>query len=218
MFKFRIPFLDAEIAAGGIGEGVTSMTSSLSVRVNRVNDRKRTFREWTREMINLIKRGDENDYGIVSRKMVTTIGVRALADCMANDSNSRLSEVPVRGSLSYHAWGTGTGAEAKSDTTLTFAAPCVEGADYEKGVSGTHVSATSGVDATLESIATITATDSYAITEHGLYWQRGTPVILFEDSSQVVLFDRSKFDPINLIAGDSIQFTYTLTIYAGDPA
>jgi len=55
------------------------------------------------------------------------------------------------------------------------------------------------------SVGTISYTTTKAITEHGL----------FNTADSTVLMDRTVFSAINVVDGDSIQFTYTLTVTAG---
>ncbi|HYB96213.1 MAG TPA: hypothetical protein VEC39_14675, partial [Vicinamibacterales bacterium] len=57
------------------------------------------------------------------------------------------------------------------------------------------------------SVGTVTFDGSGAITEHGLMSQAAT--------GGGVLWDRSVFSPINVVNGDSIQFTYDVTFTAG---
>lgn len=207
MFRFRIPFIDSRIVVGGAREGLMTMTSSMSLKVIRSGKRKVTLREWFVEMRNLILRGDRQDYGVVSRKVVTTEGVRMLADLIANDSNSVLGAVPTPGAINAHYWGIGTAAEAVGNTwsTMSSNAP-TDG--IENAASGTHVSGTSSTNATYTSVATITATEGAAITEHAIGHRKG-------DDSALALLDRHKFDAINVVTNDSIQFTYVLTLNAG---
>ena len=56
-----------------------------------------------------------------------------------------------------------------------------------------------------KSVATISYSGSYAITEHGL----------FNASSGGALMDRTKFPAINVISGDSIQFSFQITFSSG---
>ena len=56
-----------------------------------------------------------------------------------------------------------------------------------------------------KSVATIPFTSTLAITEHGL----------FSASTSGTLWDHSVFAAINVVSGDSIQFTYDLTINDG---
>lgn len=88
--------------------------------------------------------------------------------------------------------GTGTATASKSDTAL----------GTEVGSrSATTVSVTgSGSSAKYQAVATITYGASYAITEAGL----------FTASTGGTLLIRADFPAINVVSGDSIQFTFTL--------
>lgn len=132
------------------------------------------------------------DLGVVSRRVVTTAGVRFLVD----DFNAGGTEIS---NMKFHAMGTGAVAEAAADTLL--------GAEVETRTSGSQASATAGVNATYTTVALITATAVRAITEHGLF-----NVIT---TATITLWDRSVFSVINLGIGDSITFTYVLTANSG---
>jgi len=56
-----------------------------------------------------------------------------------------------------------------------------------------------------QSVATITYSNSYSITEHGI----------FSAQTDGILLDRSKFNAINVDPNDSIRFTYKLTVNSG---
>lgn len=126
------------------------------------------------------------DYGVVSRRVVTNAGVAFLTDCFQN-----LAEAEA---INWHDSGTGTAAEAVTDTTITAAGPA--------RVAGTQSEPASNQYRT---VGTITYSATAAITEHGL----------FTASAAGSLWDRSVFAAINVGSGDSIQFTYTLTSNAG---
>lgn len=125
--------------------------------------------------------------GLISTRVVTTAGVNAIVDAL--QGTFTLSD------FKYHGMGTGGTAEAVGDTTLV--------TQVETRATGTQ---TEGASANIyRSVATITATATRAIVEHGL----------FSASSGGTLLDRSVFTVINLANGDSIQFTYELTLPAG---
>ena len=130
--------------------------------------------------------GTRIDMGVISRRVVTNAGVAFLANCFTNTAEPE--------NMNFHDSGTGVAAEAVGDTTITPAGPA--------RVSGTQSNPTSNQYRT---VATISYTATLAITEHGL----------FSASTAGTLWDRSVFTAINVVNGDSIQFTYTLTINAG---
>jgi hypothetical protein len=137
--------------------------------------------------------GKSTDLGVVSRRVVTTAGVNYLRDDFANGAGG--ADISL---FKFHDAGTGTTAEAIGDTDLvTPAGPTTR-------ATGTQVN---GVAKTYSSVATISYTTTLAITEHGLFTQAAR--------AGGVLWDRSVFSAINVVNGDSIQFTYTLTIADG---
>ena len=136
----------------------------------------------------LRKDGTVIDLGILATKVVTTAFVNFVVDQLQSSSG----EIAA---FSYHGMGTGSTAEAVGDTALV--------TQVESRVSGTQ---TEGASANIyRSVATITASATRAIVEHGL----------FSASTGGTLMDRSVFTVINLSSGDGIQFTYELTVPAG---
>lgn len=128
-----------------------------------------------------------NDLGLVSTKVVTTAGVGYIVDAFQNSVELE--------NMKFHGSGTGTTAEASGDTALV--------TEVESRTSGTT---TEGASANIyRTVGTISYTATRAITEHGV----------FSASTSGVLLDRSVFSAINVISGDSIQFTYELTLPAG---
>lgn len=130
--------------------------------------------------------GTQQKLGVVSQRVVTTAGVGFLVDAMQN-----LAEAEA---INWHQSGTGTTAEAVGDTNLITATG--------SRVAGTQSEPSANVYRT---VATLSYTSSLAITEHGI----------FTASTGGVLWDRSVFAAINVVNGDSIQFTYNLTVNAG---
>lgn len=129
------------------------------------------------------------DYGILSYRVVTTAFVNFLVDQLQTET----SEI---GDFKYHDSGVGTTDPAVGDTDI-------ETTDGESRATGSQ---TEGASANIyKSVGTISYTTSKAITEHGL----------FSQSTGTTLMDRSEFAAINVVNGDSIQFTYELTVTAG---
>ena len=129
--------------------------------------------------------------GVIARKVVTTVGVNSLCD--AFQGAFTLSN------FKYHISGTDTAAEDVSDveTTITGSTPSpVTGSQTEGGSANIY-----------ETVGTVAYTSSLAITSHGL--------IDSATKSGSVLWDRSVFSAINVVNGDSIEFTYDLTCTAG---
>lgn len=130
------------------------------------------------------------DYGIVSTKVVTDAFVEFLVDQFQTES----SEI---GDINFHDSGTSSTAEDQTDTAL--------GTKVETGrATGTQGE---GASANIyQSVGTISYTGTRAIVEHGIFTQ----------SSGGTLVDRSVFSAVNVENGDSIQFTYELTVPAGN--
>jgi len=140
--------------------------------------------------------GEWIDYGIVSTRVVTTAGVGFLVDAWQNSVELE--------NMKYHAVGTGTNAEAAGDTALQTESTTILNPDSTRATGTTTEGATGNI---FRSVGTVTFDGSGAITEHGLMSQAAT--------GGGVLWDRSVFSPINVVNGDSIQFTYDVTFTAG---
>lgn len=126
--------------------------------------------------------------GVLSRRLVTDSGVAWLASAFTNTVEPEI--------LNYHDCGTGTTAESAGQTALV--------TPYGGArVAGTQ--STPGSTNIYRSVATIAFTSTQAITEHGI----------FTASSSGTMFDRSVFAAINVNNGDSIQFTWELTLPSG---
>jgi hypothetical protein len=132
--------------------------------------------------------GRTEELGILSRRVVTTSGVNWLATTFTNTVEPE--------TLNFHDCGTGTTAEAIGQTTLI--------TPYG-GSRATGTQSTPGSVNIYRSVATISFTTTQAITEHGI----------FTASTSGTMFDRSLFSAINVANGDSIQFTWELTLPAG---
>lgn len=133
--------------------------------------------------------GSVEDLGLLSLRVVTTAWVTAMATLMFDGSG------PAATAYDYHDSGVGTTAENVSNTDI-------ETTDGEARVSGTASNPAAGQ---YRNVGTIAYTTTKAITEHGL----------FSALTGGTLLDRSVFSAINVVNGDSIQFTYTLTFSAG---
>ncbi len=134
--------------------------------------------------------GTSLDLGCVGRRVVTTAGVNYMRDDFAAAAGA--ADIT---NYKFHACGTGTTAEAIGDTALVTDSGVAR-------VTGTQVAFASKQ---YQSVATMAFTGALAITEHGI----------FSASTAGTLWDRTVFAAINVANGDSIQFTYTLTIADG---
>jgi len=132
--------------------------------------------------------GTTVQYGLLGRRSVTT----AFCAFMVDQLQTETSEW---GDFKYHDSGEGTTAENITDTTI-------ETTDGEARATGTQTESSS---VAYRSVGTIAYTSTKAITEHGL----------FSSAASTTLMDRTVFSAINVVSGDSIQFTYTLTVTAG---
>lgn len=141
------------------------------------------------EAIKIFKNGHRMNYGIVGRHSVTDAFVAFMVDQLQ-------AETSVWGDFKFHDSGVGVTAENVTDTDI-------ETTDGESRATGSQEE---GASAWIyKSIGTIAYTTTKAITEHGL----------FSASTGVTLLDRTVFSAINVVNGDSIEFTYQITITAG---
>lgn len=131
--------------------------------------------------------GSREDFGLVCTKVVTDAGVAYLVDAMQGITEPE--------NLRFHGSGTGTTAESAAQTILV--------TEVGSRVSGTLAE---GASANIfRTVATVNYGSTLAITEHGI----------FSASTAGTMLDRSVFAAINVLNGDSIQFTYELTFPAG---
>lgn len=137
------------------------------------------------------------DLGLVSCRVLTNTGVNFIVD-----SFQGLVEPET---MRFHGVGTGGGAEAVGNTTLTTELTT----QYQ--VSGTRPTGSLGELAgsanVYETNATITVSAAVAITEHGIFSQAAT--------GGGVMLDRTLFAAVNLASGESLQAQYNLTFVAG---
>ena len=140
--------------------------------------------------------GEWEDYGVVCYRVVTDAGVAFLVDDWDNDATDITN-------LHFHGCGTGTNAEAVGDTALQTESTTALNPDSTRA-TGTESQPAANQ---LRTIGTLTFDASAAVTEHGILSQAAT--------GGGTLWDRSVFSAINVASGDSIQFTYTLTVTSG---
>jgi len=129
-------------------------------------------------------------YSLILFGIVTTAGVNYMASDFASGGVT-----PTISGMKFHDSGIGTTAAVIGDTDI-------ETTDAEARVTGTPSNPTANQYRT---IGTIAYTTTKAITEWGL----------FSALTAGTLWDRRVFSAINVVSGDSIQFTYTLTVNAG---
>lgn len=157
--------------------GLTAIVSSLAIKVRKANG------QWV-------------DYGIVGYRVVTTVGVNAMALAFITPASP--------GNFYYHGIGTGGAAEGVGNTALTTEITTEYAVDNTRP-TGTHVQ---GASANIyQTVGTNTVDGSVACTEHGVFNQAAT--------GGGTLLDRTLFSVINLASGDSLVSTYNLTFTAG---
>ena len=134
--------------------------------------------------------GKTVNYGLVSRAKVTAEFVAFMTDQLqAEDSTF--------GDFKYHISGSDATAEANTHTSLL-------GAIGTARVAGTQ---TEGASAYIyRSVATITYTQTVAVTEHGI-----SNTAYTSSQADGVLLDRSTFTAVNVVSGDTVSYTYELT-------
>jgi hypothetical protein len=141
--------------------------------------------------------GRRQDLGLAGCRVVTTAGVNYIVDAFQN-----LTELE---NMKYHGVGTGTTAEASSQTAL------VTELTTQYSVSSTRptgsVGEQSGNANVYETAATITVSASVALTEHAIFSQAAV--------AGGTMLDRTLFGVVNLASGESLQATYDFTITAG---
>lgn len=131
--------------------------------------------------------GSIEDLGLICTKVVTDAGVNFIVDSFqgAEDVDQ----------MHFHAAGTDNTAEASSNTAL--------GTEVESRATG---STTEGGSANIfRTVGTVSFTATRSIVEHGV----------LSASSGGTLLDRSVFTSIGVDNGDSIEFTYDLTVPSG---
>ncbi len=134
--------------------------------------------------------------GLLSTKLVTDAGVAFLVDDWDNNGQDLTT-------LNFHGCGTGTNAENQTDTALQTESTTALNPDSTRA-TGTRSQPAANQ---YRSVGTASFDAGAAITEHGIFSQAAT--------GGGTLWDRSVFSAINVVSGDSIQFTYTATVSAG---
>lgn len=140
--------------------------------------------------------GTVDDYGIVSRKVITTAGVTFLRD----DWNNNAQDFTT---FNFHGIGTTNTAESTSDTALVAESTTALNPDNTRA-TGTRSTPSS---TSFASVGTLTADSAIAAVEHGLF--------SVATVGSGTLWDRSIFSTVNLASADSIATTYTCTLSAG---
>jgi len=140
--------------------------------------------------------GEIVDYGLVSMRVVTTVGVNFIVDAFQN--------IVELESMKYHGIGTSNTAEAVGDTSLGTELTTQYNPDNTRGTGSTTEGATANIYRT---VGTNTVDAIVSIVEHGIFSQAAT--------GGGTLLDRSVFSTISMGSGDSLQTTYDLTFTEG---
>lgn len=135
--------------------------------------------------------GTRIELGAIGKRVVTDAGVAFLVDDWADGSQSITN-------MNFHDSGTSATAEDQTDTNLIAEAGPTTRATGTKSQPSANI---------LRSIGTIAYTGTLAIVEHGLF---STAARTTDE-----MWDRTVFAVINVVSGDSIQFTYDCTLTAG---
>lgn len=158
---------------------VTAITSELALR------------KWD------TSRGVWINYGIVGRKVVTSLAAELFVDQLHGAFS--LSNVFIQ-----HALGSGSAAEGVANTALTTEFTTQYLTDNTR-VAGTATEQAASPQV-YETVATITVDATAIAREHA---------ILNWTTSGGSMLDRTVFAEVNMAASDAIQATYRLTIQAG---
>ncbi len=135
--------------------------------------------------------GSRTELGALGKRVVTDEGVAFLCDDWY-DASQEITN------MNFHDSGTGVVAENQTDVDLgTPAGPTTR-------ATGTKSQPSANV---IRSVGTIAYTSTLAITEHGLFSTAAR--------ATTEIWDRTVFSAINVVNGDSIQFTYDCTLTAG---
>lgn len=140
--------------------------------------------------------GQVLDLGVVSRRVVTDVGVAALVDDWDDNSQDITA-------FNFHGLGSGSTAESQTDTDL------VTPFTTQLNPDSTRATGTKSQPAAnqIRSVGTNAFDAAVGIEEHGLFNNATV--------GSGILWDRSVFAVINLASGDSLESTYTLTVSAG---
>lgn len=140
--------------------------------------------------------GEVTDLGLISARVVTTAGVNYIVSAFQN-----LNELEL---LRFHGIGTGTAAEASSDTALGAEATTAYNTSSTRPTGSLASGASSNI---YETVANVTVKAAIGVTEHGIFTQAAVP--------GGTLLDRSVFAVVNLASGESLTFTYDLVLPSG---
>jgi hypothetical protein len=141
--------------------------------------------------------GSVIDYGVLSHRVITDVGVAFLVDAFQNTTELE--------TMKYHGLGTGTNAEAVGNTSLQTEITSTHYTGSVRPTGTTEEGASANIYKTVGTHTQLTAGDT--IAEHGVF-SSATP-------GAGVLLDRSQFTGVALSVNDSFVTTYQLTFTSG---
>jgi len=140
----------------------------------------------------------DEDLGVICRRIVSSAFLQVVTHAMVGTG----ADVTRIQAYNFHEWGNDTTAENASQSA------CIAkvGTQYGAENSSQLDAGTPGHSAsTYYTAATLVATGNYTISEHCVHPTNASP-------SDAYGLDRSKFTGVSLGSGDSITFTYTLSL------
>ena len=142
--------------------------------------------------------GRHVQYGLASLRVVTTVGAERLVDGL----QSSATDLSL---WKYHAFGTGSNAEAVGNTALHTELTTQYASDNTRPTG----SQTENGSTVYRTVGTLDPDADVSITEHGILTQAAT--------GGGVLLDKSLFTAVALTGatGDALQATYDFTVTAG---
>lgn len=203
--RHELPMRAAQ-ALSGMVRGTLQFEQKMSGQVYRIDWttlapwQAQTLRELLRanhDIFDIARHfgGTVTDYGVLSRRMVTDVGVQFIVDAFANGTELE--------NMKYHGLGTGGAAEAVGNTALTTEITANHYTGSARPTGTTEEGASANIFKTVGTHTQATAGDT--ITEHGV----------FSAVTVGVLLDRHLFTGVPLAIGDSFVTTYQLTLSSG---
>jgi hypothetical protein len=142
--------------------------------------------------------GRRLDLGCAGLRVVTTVGCTKIVSAMnGTDASTAVN-------FKYHGLGTGSTAEASSDTALVTELTTQYNPDSTRS-TGTQT--TGGGGNVYRTVGTVTVDASATVQEHGVFSQAAAP--------GGTLLDRTLFTSVGMSSGDGLQVTYDFTQVAG---
>lgn len=147
-----------------------------------------------------LQRGREGKWeylGVLSRKVITTVGVGFMVDAWQN-----LVEMEI---MKYHGFGSGSTAEASGNTALVTEFTTEYATDNTRPTGSLTEGASGNI---FRTVGTFSPDASVTVAEHGIFSQAS--------NAGGVLWDRSLTGSVALTgSADSLQITYDATLAAG---